>query len=143
MVDYLDRMATADRPADVMASMRSDGVLVTDVTTVEEATVDLPDDQFYLSIAPFVSSTHDCYHHSLTTCTGELSNEEIDLEIVDASGNVLLDDTVTVFDNGFVGVWLPADIEGTVTVEYDGKTGSTAFGTGTTDPTCLTTLHLS
>lgn len=143
MVDYLDRMERDARPTDLVASVRTDEVLVTDTVTGDEAVVDLPSDQFYLSFAPYLTYTHDCFYHSLTTCTGELFNEEIDVTIVDTDGEILVDETMTMFDNGFVGVWLPADIEATLTVEYDGKTGTTEIGTGVDDPTCLTTLRLS
>lgn len=142
LVDRLDQMPRADRPEALMASVRADEVLLTDVSTGEEATLDLPEDEFYLSFAPYVTTTHDCYYHSLTTCTGELVNEEVDVTIVTDGGEVLVDDTLTMFDNGFVGVWLPADIEATLTVQYDGKTGTAEIGTGEDDPTCLTTLQL-
>lgn len=143
LVDQLDRMTRDERPTDLFASVRSDSVLLQDTQTGDEATVELPDDQFYLSFAPYLSSTHDCFYHSLTTCTGELFNEDVDVTIVASDGEVLVDDTLTMFDNGFVGVWLPADIEATLTVDYDGKTGTTEIGTGDDDPTCLTTLRLS
>lgn len=143
LVDQLDQMNRDERPTDLIASVRANDVLVQDVTTGDEAVVELPHDQFYLSFAPYVTATHDCYFHSLTTCTGELFNEDVDVSIVADDGEVLVDETMTMFDNGFVGVWLPAEIEGTLTVEYDGLTGTTEIGTGVDDPTCLTTLRLS
>ncbi|WP_182353370.1 CueP family metal-binding protein [Flaviflexus huanghaiensis] len=142
IVDRLDRMPRAERPQTLMASVRSDEVLLTDLSTGEEAAIDLPHDEFYLSFAPYLTRTHDCYYHSLTTCTGELFNEEVDVTIVSDEGEVLVDDTLDVFDNGFVGLWLPADIEATLTVQYDGKTGTAEIGTGDDNPTCLTTVQL-
>lgn len=105
----------------------------------------MPADEFYVSFAPYVSRTHDCHFHSLTTCVGELQNAEVSVKITDdATGEVLVDDSLTTFDNGFVGLWLPRGIDATVTVEHDGKTASSPITTkGDDAATCVTTLHLA
>src|SRR5690606_18291896 len=77
IIDQLDRVAVAERATNLMASVRSDSLLITDGQ--EEVTLEIPEDRFYVSIAPYVSQTHDCYYHSLTTCVGELSQQEVDL----------------------------------------------------------------
>ncbi|RPF28911.1 CueP family metal-binding protein [Georgenia muralis] len=142
IVDELDRVALTERSTELMASVRVDQLVLTDAD--QEVAVDLPDDRFYLSVAPYVDQTHECFYHSLTTCKGELGGEEVQVSIVDdATGDVLVDETVTTFDNGFTGFWLPRDIEATLTVSYDGKTAETAIGTGAEDPTCLTTVQLA
>ena len=142
IVDELDRVALTERSTDLMASVRVDQLVLSDAD--QEVAVDLPDDRFYLSVAPYVDQTHECFYHSLTTCKGELGGEEVQVSIVDdATGDVLVDETVTTFDNGFTGFWLPRDIEATLTVSYDGKTAETAIGTGEEDPTCLTTVQLA
>ncbi|GMA34464.1 CueP family metal-binding protein [Demequina litorisediminis] len=72
----------------------------------------MPDDAFYVSLAPYVDTTHECYFHSLTTCTGEMQGEDIDVTVTDVeTGEVLVDEAMTTFDNGFVGLWLPRDAE--------------------------------
>ena len=143
IVDHLDRLSLTDRPTDLMASVRPDELLLTDGT--QELTLDLPEDRYYLSVAPYVDRTHDCFHHSLTTCTGELADEAVDVRIVDdATGEVLVEEQVTTWDNGFVGFWLPRDVEGTVEVTADGLTGTAPFSTADDDgATCLTTLRLA
>lgn len=140
IVDHLDRMPVADRPTDLMASVRADQLLLTD--DEQEVAVRLGEDEFYLSVAPYVQETHECFYHSLTTCLGELTNEDIGVRIVDESGEVLVEEQVTTFDNGFAGFWLPRDVEGTIEVTYDGRTGQNAFSTGEEGATCLTTLRL-
>ncbi|WP_121251420.1 CueP family metal-binding protein [Nocardioides ferulae] len=142
VVDRLDRMPVSERPGDLMASVRDDQLLLNEGGD-DEATVDLPDDKFYLSVAPYVDQTHDCYFHSLTTCKGELGGEEVTVTITDDAGEVLVEETTEVFDNGFVGFWLPDDVTGTVEVTYEGRTGEVPFATGDEDPTCLTTLQLA
>lgn len=143
LVDDLDRTPVAERPEGLMVSVRSDELLVSS-DAAEELPVALPDDRFYVSLAPYVDQTHECFYHSLTTCRGELGGEEVDVEITqDGESTPLVDETVTLFDNGFVGFWLPEDVEGTISVSYDGKAGAVDFGTGPDDPTCITTLQLA
>ena len=108
-----------------------------------ESQVALPDGQFYLSIAPYVSRTHECFYHSLTTCTGELADQAVDVTIVDSTGKTLVDGPAQTYANGFVGFWLPRDIEGTITVTHQGRTATSAISTDREAPTCLTTLQLT
>lgn len=141
MVDHLDRLGGADRPGDLMASVRAAELVVSDGRA--EAVVALPQDEFYVAFAPYVNQTHDCYFHSLTTCQGELVGADVDVRIVSDDGDVLVDEVTTTFDNGFVGYWLPRDIEGTLEVEYEGLTGVLDIATDADSPTCLTTLQLT
>lgn len=140
IVDYLDRMPVADRPSDLRASVRAEQLLLTDAE--QEIAVPLGTDAFYLSVAPYIDQTHECFYHSLTTCRGELANEDITVRILDDGGEVLVDEQVTTFDNGFVGFWLPHDVEGTIEVTHDGRTGQGTFSTSEEGATCVTTLQL-
>ncbi|HSK26583.1 MAG TPA: CueP family metal-binding protein [Jiangellales bacterium] len=83
------------------------------------------------------------FFHSLTTCQGELVSTEMQVQIVDeGTAEVLVDETRTTFENGFTGFWLPTDIEGTLRVSHDGRTGVIQFSTHPDAPTCLTTIQL-
>lgn len=142
IIDHLDRLGGSERPSDLMASVRPDELLLSDEAS--EVALTMPEDRFYVSVAPYVNDTHDCFYHSLTTCTGELSGESVQVTIVDrATGDVLVDEETTTFANGFVGFWLPRDIEGTIKVEYDGKTGEADLSTRDDGATCVTTLQLA
>lgn len=142
IIDHLDRLGGDERPADLMASVRPSELLVS--AGDEEHSLEVPDGQFYLSVAPYVDTTHECFNHSLTTCQGELTETDVDVTITDeTNGEVLVDEVRTTFANGFVGFWLPRDIEGTVSIDYDGKAGVVDFATGEDSPTCLTTLQLT
>lgn len=141
VIDQLDRLPVAERPSDLMASVRVDELVVSDGTS--EAALPIPDDTFYLSVAPYLDSTHDCYYHSLTTCQGELAGRAVDVTITAESGKILVDETVTTFDNGFVGFWLPRDIDATLEISYQGKQAQLPISTGPEDPTCLTTVQLT
>lgn len=142
IVDHLDRLGGTERPQDLMASVRPDELMLS--AGSDEFSLEIPDDRFYLSVAPYVDQTHDCFHHSLTTCTGELASTDVQVQIVDETNDeVLVDETRTTFENGFIGFWLPRNIEGTLRVTYDGKTAETEFTTDQEAPTCLTTLRLA
>lgn len=144
VIDRLDRMPVDARPHDLLASVGTTQLELTDTRTKATTALDLPADQFYVSMAPYVDTTHDCFYHSLTTCRGELSNKEMKVSITDrTSGQVIVDGSATTFDNGFVGFWLPFGIQATVRVEYDGRTASADLSTAKDAPTCVTTLHLT
>ena len=142
IIDHLDRQKVTERPTDLIASVRNDELLLS--SDDQEVVVDLPDNQTYVSIAPYLTSTHDCFYHSLTTCLGELDNEDIQVTITDeATGEVLVDEATTTFDNGFSGFWLPDDVTGLIEVSYQGRTGTTEFSTTDDGATCVTDLHLT
>jgi hypothetical protein len=143
IVDRLDRTAVNDQPSDLMASVRPGELLMWEVDSDEQTVIDLPDDQFYLSVAPYISRTHDCHFHSLTTCRGELSGERVHVTITDRdTGEVLVDDAADTFDNGFIGFWLPAGIDARIRIDYQGYSAIQDISTGPEDPTCLTTVQL-
>nr|WP_180953294.1 CueP family metal-binding protein [Brevibacterium ihuae] len=142
IIDHLDQLETAERPADLIASVYPDELVLTD--NRQEVVLDLPQNLSYLSIAPYVEQTHDCFYHSLTTCQGELSNATVDVEITDSTtGDVVVDEQVATFDNGFVGFWVPSDINGTIEISYDGRTGASDFTTTDEGATCITDLQLT
>ncbi len=141
VVDTLEAMPIDQRPADLMASVQPTELLLTSGDM--EAALPLPDDAYYLSVAPYVDQTHPCAMHSLTTCRGELGGQDVTVEVLDdATGEILVDGIRTAADNGFIGLWLPRDIDATITLEYDGKSAVTSISTGADAETCLTTMQL-
>lgn len=127
----------------VQASVRVDQVLFT--VDSGEVAVPIPGDEVYVSIAPYVESTHDCFFHALGGCQGELVGEELQVTITDDAGAVLVDEQLTTYTNGFVGFWLPKDTTGTITVTDDdtGLSGEAPFDSTDEGPTCITTLQLT
>lgn len=142
--EVVDRLEAdpGPRPLAVQASVREDHLVVSDGGT--EASLPLPDDIFYVSVAPFVSSTHDCFYHALGGCQGELPGEDVEVRISDGDGEVLVEGTVTTGANGFAGFWLPRGVEdGTIEMTTGAGTGSVPLSTVPGSPTCLTTLQLA
>lgn len=148
IIDHLDTMAVAERPATLLASVQPGELVLTDSALTNTAgsateTLPMPAGEFYLSVAPYQDQTHGCTFHSLTTCLGEMAGETLDLTVTDDAGQLVLDETRTTYDNGFVGLWLPRDLSGTLTLEHEGKTATAPITTGDNDLTCLTTTQLT
>ncbi|WP_067726778.1 CueP family metal-binding protein [Oceanobacillus damuensis] len=123
------------------ASIDSEQLIVTESDS-NELTYDLPEDEFFVSIAPFIEQTHPCAVHSLTGCQGEMVEEEFDVYVEDAEGNVIIDETMKTFANGFIDLWLPREKTYNVTITQDGKSAESVISTFEGDNTCITTIQL-
>ncbi len=101
-------------------------------------TYPIDEDLFYISIAPYINNTHPCHNHNLVTCRSELANETVSVFIESDDGDVLFDGDLTLYDNGFKGIWLPRNIDATITVTYGELSVSHDFGTYEDSGTCMT-----
>ncbi len=144
IIDRLEALPVAERPQNLIASVTATSLQLQD-DAGREAELPLPQDQFYLSVAPFVETTHECAFHSLTTCRGELRSRELTVSVVDSSsGEILEEGTRTTHDNGFIGFWLPRGATAELTCTLEGYTGSASISTQAEDDlTCLTSLQLT
>ncbi|WP_017798539.1 CueP family metal-binding protein [Oceanobacillus kimchii] len=133
--DYSTHQLTA-----TSASVNATQLMVENDDTQEN--YELPEDEFFVSIAPYINETHPCTFHSLTGCQGELVNKPFDIYIEDMEGNLVFDDTVESFDNGFVDLWLPRDQEFKATITYEDKQAKSTISTFEDAPTCITTMQL-
>ena len=115
-------------------------VVIIDDTRIS---VDMPKDEFYLSVAPYITTTHVCGIHSATGCRGELKEEEFFVEFIDTDGTVVISENMMTLSNGFIDMWLPRDIEGTLTITQNGLTTSKLISTTSGEPTCETTMQLT
>lgn len=128
----------AYRPSDNFnASIFSDRIEFTEGDIVEE--IKLDSDKFYLSFAPYISSTHPCNIHSLSGCQAEFPNEEFQVTVVDENGEKLINQKMITYDNGFIGIWLPRNFTGEIYVGGFDKSVIVPITTYTNSPTCLTT----
>ncbi|GAA0497706.1 CueP family metal-binding protein [Salinibacillus aidingensis] len=124
------------------ASITSEQLIVTD-NNGDESTYSLPEDEFFVSIAPFINETHPCTNHSLTGCQGELVNKDFEIYIEDMDGNVIFDETKNSGSNGFVDLWLPREKTYRVKINYEGKQVESEVSTFENDGTCITTMKLT
>lgn len=141
VIERLDTMPVADRPTDLLASVQPEALVLTD-DQERETRLRLPEDEVYISIAPYRDQTHDCYFHSLTTCLGELASEEVQVTLTGADGEVIIDEARQTYDNGFIGLWVPRDTEVTLTIEHEGQEANARISTMNEDATCITTMRL-
>lgn len=109
----------------------------------ERVSVDMPKDEFYLSVAPYIELTHECVFHSATGCRGELKQEEFFVEFIDIDGNVIISESMMSMSNGFIDLWLPRDVEGTLTITQGELSVVKVISTEAGEPTCETTMQLS
>jgi hypothetical protein len=135
IVQKLD--STTSDPAGLKASITSKHLVLMD--DAAEVRLALPRDKFYLSFASYLTQTHPCAIHSLTSCQGELVNQEVYAVIIDSKGKEIVRSNFTTMENGFVGVWLPRDINATLTVSYNGLVAQAPVRTYSGSDTCLTT----
>ncbi|UNK69637.1 CueP family metal-binding protein [Microbacterium sp. H1-D42] len=145
VIEQLDTTALADRPDGLQASIRPDELVLVDASG-DDLVMPMPEDQVYVAFAPYASQTHDCTFHAPNSCVGEMQDAAIAITITDAAtGEVYVDEQATTYDNGFIGYWLPRDVDASVLVTAaDGKSGSIEITTrGAAAPTCITTLQIA
>lgn len=102
----------------------------------------LPEEEFFVSIAPYTINTHPWTNHNLTGCQGELANKEFKVVITNDLGEEILKETLTSHDNGFIDLWLPRDTEYEVSIEHNGKSAKSKLRTYKNSNTCITTMKL-
>lgn len=82
VLDHLDQLHLEQRPAaDLKASVHPHEPVLS--RGAQKVSLVVPGDRFYLSVASFVHGTHNCFHHSLTTCNGELAPQNVGVRILD------------------------------------------------------------
>ncbi len=139
MVEKLERIDT--ERGDFSASITSKKLILSDA--VSSYDFDLPEDEFYLSIAPYETRTHTCSIHSLVSCSGEKVKQAFYVSVEDRDNeSVILEGTYETSVKGFLGLWLPRERNATITVTWQDLSAQGDISTFEGNPTCLTTLHL-
>lgn len=100
------------------------------------------DDLFYVSIAPYVNSTHEWAIHSLAGCRGEFGNRNFEIKLQDNEGNIVYEGNKESYSNGFIGFWLDRDKVYTIDIYINDKSGTFEFETFSDSYTCITSFQL-
>jgi len=140
--DILTQLATGELVPDGYHVSVYDHELVV-ITEHNEFSVPMPEDEFYLSVAPYTTLTHGCTFHSATGCRGELEQETFQVRFELEDGTVVIDQEMTSLANGFIDLWLPRDVEGTLTITQGDLSSSKVISTAPGSPTCETTMQLT
>ncbi len=135
VVNNLDQRL--DEPSNVGARITGDKLFLYDIE--KEYSIDLPTESFFVSIAPYINEVHPCTIHNLVTCRGEVFNQSMHIQIVDANNKIIVDEDRITQDNGFIGIWLPKGINATLKVEYYGLSVEYPISTFSESDTCITT----
>lgn len=145
--DAKEALALAFRWADQrqpVTSWVTTGALHFSFASGQRATVPLPEGRSLIAVAPYRSATHPCTVHYISGCTGELDDMTFDVTVKRLSGSVVLQDRVTTRSDGFLYLWLPRGITGTITVKGGAQgEGTSLFSTSDGGATCITDLQLS
>lgn len=132
--------STKSDPGGLSASITGEYLILYDSS--EDIKLALPEDKFYLTFAPYITQTHPCAIHSLSSCQGELVNQTVNVIITDEEGNEIINSDMTTMENGFIGIWLPRNMNATIEVLHQGMAAQTSITTFSDSNTCLTTLQL-
>ena len=110
------------------------------------SSVEIPYDTFFVSIAPWINTTHPCTNHVPTGCTGELINKDMHLVIKDAkSGKTIKNEKINTGNDGFIDLWLPRNKTLNVSIHYGSNTeiyleAKETISTHTGERTCITSM---
>jgi hypothetical protein len=101
-----------------------------------------PRDQVLIAVAPYRTKTHPCAIHTMSSCKGELFGVPVEVLARGPDGKVLIDRTLTTLDNGFLELWLPRELQVSLTLRVGDFSAEGRIDTRRGAITCITTLKL-
>lgn len=130
-----------NNPEDVTAFVTAESLIFKDAKGALIKTFALPEETFYVAVAPYKNRTHECAIHYLSSCQGEMKNESFDIKVYDLEDkSVFLKQEIETLDDGFFELFLPKGKR--FSIEIESKDGLKTKGEISTFPdakTCLTT----
>jgi hypothetical protein len=108
-----------------------------------EVLVPMPEDQMYVSVAPYLQQTHPCATHYMSGCQGELVGAPVHVTAILADGTVLIDEVMPTLANGFIDLWLPRDQAIELHLSLEGAFVVGRITTFADSRTCITDLQLT
>ena len=102
----------------------------------------LPNDSFYVAIAPYVNGTHACETHYPSSCDGEIKEKSVMVSATDENGNIVFNGSINTLKNGFFELWVPRNKNIKISISYNNMTGTETISTKDDSRTCITTIKL-
>jgi hypothetical protein len=137
--ELIQQLENKDYQGNVRASISDQSIYLNiDGKALE---IDIESEDLYIAFAPYISTTHDCYTHSLTGCRGELIDREVTVKIYDEFDELLLEEVYNTGRDGFIGLFLTKGNYYRVEASYDGKLSSFEVIENTSQ-TCYTEVEL-
>ena len=78
----------------------------------------------------------------MSSCQGELAKEKFEVKAIDQSGAVLVNETITTLQNGFMELWLPRNRKIELTIKQYELSTLGIIETFDSSKTCITTFKL-
>ncbi len=108
----------------------------------QQAQVPLPADRMVVAIAPYITRTHPCKVHYMSSCQGELVQIPVRVVVSSTEGKEVFRGTLQTLENGFLELWLPRNQIYRLSLEAMGRRASGLISTFNHSDTCITTLQL-
>ena len=108
-----------------------------------EVAIPMPEDEMFVSVAPYVRQTHACTTHYMSGCQGELAEVPMQVRATLADGSVVLDEVVRTGSNGFMDLWLPREEAIVLSFAVEGYAAEGFVTTFADSATCITTVQLA
>ncbi len=102
----------------------------------------LPKDRMVIAIAPYLTYTHPCKTHYMSSCRGELTQTPVRVVAKTQDGKVIYQGINNTLENGFLELWLPRNLSLQVTLETQGRSATGPIATFNNSDTCVTTFQL-
>ena len=107
----------------------------------QKAQVALPADRMVVAVAPYISRTHPCKTHYMSSCQGELAGTAVEVRVTQ-NGKAVIKGTVKTLENGFLELWLPRNQSYQLTLKAKGLSATGLISTFNNSDTCVTTFQL-
>lgn len=104
--------------------------------------IELPNNEFYLAVAPYLNHTHSCEIHYTSSCDGEMKERTFEINALDEHGNLILNNSISSMRNGFFELWLPRNKSIKLQIKYNTSIGEEILTTSDGSRTCITTIKL-
>lgn len=139
VIELIEKLENNDFPDELSASITEEQVLIYFKEDTYE--IDIPENVLYISFAPYLTYTHDCFRHSLTGCQGELVNKDMLIKVYSQNEELIFSRQENTGDDGFIGLFLESNQTYKIEITYENTQVMFMVQSGTSQ-TCYSELQL-